>query len=98
MVRPRGWRPRARQCSTAARIVLAVDFGDVAGGCRLVTRSRDVLTRDHLTGTEPDRVLGKGGAAARVGSMVCLDRLVQKRNSQMKRLGRSDLDADSGAV
>ena len=59
------------------RIVLAVDFGDVAGGCRLVAQSRDVLTRDHLTGTEPGRVLCRGGAVARVGSLVCLDGLVQ---------------------
>jgi hypothetical protein len=76
-----------------------VDFGDVAGGCRLVARSRDVLlTRDHLIGREPGRVLGKGSTAARVGSLVCLDRPVQQRNSQIKRLVRSDLDADSGAV
>jgi hypothetical protein len=67
-----------------------VDFGDVAGGCRLAGRSPDVLTRDHLTGTEPGRVLGKGGAAARVGSLVCLDRLVQQRNSQIMRLAHSD--------
>ena len=69
-------------------------------GGRLPTaaQSRDVLTRDHLTGTEPGRVLGKGGAAARVGSLVCLDGLVQQRNSQIMQLVRSDLDADSGFV
>jgi hypothetical protein len=69
-------------------------------GGRLPTaaQSRDVLTRDHLTCTEPGRVLGKGGAAARVGSLVCLDTLVQQRNSQIMQLVRSDLDADSGFV
>ena len=75
-----------------------MDFGDVAGGYPLVARSRDVLTRDHLIGPEPGRVSGKGRAAARVGSLVYLDRPVQQRNSQIKRLVRSDLDADSGAV
>ena len=75
-----------------------MDFGHVAGGCRLVARSRDVLARDHSIGPEPGRVLGKGSAAARVSSLVCLDSLVQQRNSQIKRLVRSDLDADSGAV
>jgi hypothetical protein len=60
--------------------------------------SRDVLTRDHLIDPEPGRVLVKGSAAVRVGSLVCLDRLVQQRNSQIKRLVRSDFDADSGAV
>ena len=75
-----------------------MDFGDVAGGCRLAAQSPDVLTRDHLTGTEAGRVLGKGDAAAGVGSLVCLDGLVQQRNSQIMRLVRSDLDADSGAV
>jgi hypothetical protein len=36
--------------------------------------------------------------AARVGSLVCPDGLVQQRNSQIMQLVRSDLDADSGFV
>ena len=64
-MRGRTGRPRPQ------RIVLAADFGDVAGGCRLAAQSPDVLTRDHLTGTEAGRVLGKGDAAAGVGSLVC---------------------------
>ena len=36
-------------------------------------------------------VAGGYSAAARVGSLVCLDRPVQQRNSQIKRLVRSEL-------
>jgi hypothetical protein len=48
---------------------------------------------DQLRALQRGRVLGEGSAAARVGSLVCLDRLVQQRNSQIKRLVRSDFDA-----
>ena len=64
-------------------------------GCTL---QRSLARRPMLRRCDRRRVLGKGSAAARVGSLVCVDRLVQQRNSQIKRLVRSDLDADSGAV
>ena len=53
---------------------------------------------DQRRALQRGRVLGKGSAAARVGSLVCLDRLVQQRNSQIKRLVRCDFVADWGAV
>ena len=52
---------------------------------------------DQRRALQRGRVLGKGSAAASVGSLVCLD-TVQQRNSQIKRLVRCDFDADSGVV
>src|SRR4029078_3115491 len=64
-------------------------------GCTLKHSLRAARCSAAATG---GRVLGKGSAAARACSLVCLDKLVQQRNSQIKRLVRSDFDADSAAV
>ena len=82
--------------------------GDEAGILQIEDRVDDVVDLPETTDRMQfrQRVVGRRIVHRRadypegnsVRAKVCLERLVQQRNSQIKRLVRSDFDADSGAV